>query len=194
MRTARSSSRLLGVGGGWGCLPQCMLGYTPQPGPGPPAWAWTPCPLGVGLDPPQCGPGPPWVWAWTPRVWAWIPQPDSSTSPLGLGLDTPPGQTPQPPPGLGLDNPPPLDRILDTCFWKYYLAPTSLWAVINHILPPPTKLREDVFTCVCLSMWLLPMMHWTSLSPAQSPLQDIGPTHSSVIWPPSVETCSNLFT
>ena len=26
--------------------------------------------------------------------------------------------------------PPPVDRILDTCFWKYYLAPTSLRAVI----------------------------------------------------------------
>ena len=30
--------------------------------------------------------------------------------------------------------PPPVDRILDTCFWKYYLAPTSLRAVIKPIL------------------------------------------------------------
>ena len=57
---------------GRGCLPQCMLGYTPRPGPG---------------DPPGCGPGePPRVWAWRtppppssqtpqppPRVWAWRP-------------------------------------------------------------------------------------------------------------------------
>ena len=34
-------------------------------------------------DPPECGPGDPptWVWAWRP--------------PLGVGLETPPGQTPQ---------------------------------------------------------------------------------------------------
>ena len=57
MRTARSSSRLLGG------LPQCMLGYTPSgPGPGPPS-------PGVGLHtppqarppqpPPGCGPRQP---------------------------------------------------------------------------------------------------------------------------------------
>ena len=68
MRTAHSNSRLL-----WGCLPQCMLGYTPL-GLG----------LGLGLDPSGCGPGDP-----------------------------------------------PLDRILDIRFRKYYLALTSLRAVIN---------------------------------------------------------------
>ena len=87
---------------------------------------------GLGLD------TPPWVWAWTPPwVWTWTPparplrhpspdpqpppssgpkhplQPDLPTSPLGLGLDTPP-----------------VDRILDTHFWKCHLAPTSLRAVI----------------------------------------------------------------
>ena len=36
MHTARSSSRLLG-----GCLPQCMLGYTPLGLDIPQAWAWT---------------------------------------------------------------------------------------------------------------------------------------------------------
>ena len=29
--------------------------------------------------------------------------------------------------------PPPVDRILDTCFWKYYLAPTSLWAITTTL-------------------------------------------------------------
>ena len=88
------------------------------------------------------------------RVWAWRPpwsdpstshQPDPSTSPLGCGPGDPPGQTHQPPPGCGPGDPPsqtpqplpwvwawrpsPVDRILDTRFWKYYLAPTSLLAV-----------------------------------------------------------------
>ena len=30
-------------------------------------------------------------------------------------------------------HPPPMDRILDTRFWKYYLAPTSLRAVITQM-------------------------------------------------------------
>ena len=55
MRTTRGSSHPWG-----GCLPQCMLGYTPQ------VWAWRPphgCgpgdpPMGVGLETPRgCWPG-----------------------------------------------------------------------------------------------------------------------------------------
>ena len=50
--------------------------------PPPPVWAWR----------------PPWVWAWrpplgcgdiTPGVGLETPQPDPSTSPLGVGLETP---------------------------------------------------------------------------------------------------------
>ena len=56
MRTARSSSRQLG-----GCLPQCMLGYTPQVWAWrlPWVWAWR-TPPGLGLEnPPRSGPGDP---------------------------------------------------------------------------------------------------------------------------------------
>ena len=48
---------------------------------------------GTGPDPPQI---PPWLWAWRP-----LPRTRH-------------------PPGPGT---PPVDRILDTRFWKYYLAP-----------------------------------------------------------------------
>ena len=102
MHTARSSSRLLG-----GCLPQCMLGYTPPTQ----ALVWRP---------PGCGPGhpparplnlPPWVWAWRP----------------------PPTPT--------------VNRILDTYFWKYYLAPTSLRAVkIWHVKSDTYVIRMDWFS------------------------------------------------
>ena len=100
MRTARSSSRLLGGGA---CLPQCMLGYTPTrcgPGDIPQLWAWRP---------PGCGPGDP------------LPGQIPSTSPMGVGLETPQarplnfppgcgpgdplGQTPQLPPGCGPGDP-----------------------------------------------------------------------------------------
>ena len=92
-------------------------------------------------------------WDTLPPVWAWMPHwPNPPPSPLGLGLDTPPGQIPQPPtwvwawtspqpdpsipPGSGPRHPPTVNRILDTRFWKYYLAPTSLravniWAIID---------------------------------------------------------------
>ena len=101
MHTARSSSHLLGG------QPQCMLGYPPRCGPGNP-------PGSGSEDPPQCGPGapqtpqpPPWVWAWRPPSQARplnlsprcglgdSPRPDPSTSPLDVGLETPPprGQT-----------------------------------------------------------------------------------------------------
>ena len=52
-----------------GGLPEYMLGH-------PQVWVWR----------------PPWVWAWRP------PRPDPSTSALGVGLETPPGQTPEVPP------------------------------------------------------------------------------------------------
>ena len=81
-----------------GGLPQCMLGCTPGCGPGDPpqVWAWRPSWLWA-----------PQVWACRPsQVWAWRspqasplnfslgcgpgdpPQPDPSTSPLGVGLET----------------------------------------------------------------------------------------------------------
>ena len=108
MCTARSSSH-------WGGSASVHAEISP-PGVG------LETPPGVGLEnpPPGCGPGGPpqvwawrhpWVWAWRPpQVWAWryppqgvsletpSPQPDPSTSPLGVGLETPPGQTPQLPP------------------------------------------------------------------------------------------------
>ena len=68
MRTARSSSRRWGGGGG---LPQCMLGYPLsqvwawRP---PWVWAWKPLetPLGVGLEntPPPQRPDPLTSWVW----------------------------------------------------------------------------------------------------------------------------------
>ena len=95
MRTVRSSSYLLGVGG----LPQCMLRY--------PLGVALETPRGVGLEAPRCEPGdPPWIWAWRPPgqtpqpqlrpwVWAWNPpRPDPSTSPLGVELETPPQARP----------------------------------------------------------------------------------------------------
>ena len=82
MRITHRSSHLRG-----GCLPQCMLGYTPQ------AWAWTPL-LGVGRTPPHVGLDT------HPQVWAWTP--------LGLHLDTTSSQTPRPPPGPGPRHLPPL--------------------------------------------------------------------------------------
>ena len=59
-----------------------MLGYTPW------AWAWTP---------PRCGPGDPHGQS---------PQPP----PLGVGLETPPGQTPNLPPGPGPRHPLPREQ------------------------------------------------------------------------------------
>ena len=126
------------VGGGG--LPQCMLGYNPLGlALTPQVWAWIP--PGVGLGP-RCGPGSPGV-VLTPQVWAWIPPARPPNIPLGLD---PPARPPNLPPGCGpghpLDRPPkhppgcgprqhpPVNRILDTCFWKYYLAPTSLRAVM----------------------------------------------------------------
>ena len=91
MRTARSSSRQLG---GFS-LSAC--------------WDTPPSPLGVGLEP------PPWVWAWNPPSCGpgHPPRCGPGDSPvarplnlsLGVGLETPPGQTPQPPLGVGLEPP-----------------------------------------------------------------------------------------
>ena len=80
MRTARSSSHLLG----WGVSVSVHAGIH--------------TPLGVGLEtPPRCRPGdtpsqtpqsPPWVWAWRP------PWPDPSTFPPGCGPGDPPPARP----------------------------------------------------------------------------------------------------
>ena len=124
MRTAPSSSHR---GGGLDLIPlNFPLGCGPGPDPPqfPPwvwAWTWSPSisPSSLGCGP---GPDPP---QFPPRVWAWRP-------PLGPD-QTPPGAgTPQHPrtslvagtPPLPQEQvPPPVDRILGTRFWKYYLAP-----------------------------------------------------------------------
>ena len=87
-----------GVAVCWGgCLPQCMLGYTPGPGPGEPP------PLG-------CGPGDP---PHPPRPHNFplarpLPQLPSRRSWVGLGLETPPPARPLNPPwGVGPPPPPP---------------------------------------------------------------------------------------
>ena len=116
MRTARSSSRLLGGRGERGvCLIACwdrpthplvVSLETPQ------LWPWRPPTPRCGPGdlpsqtpqppPPGCGPGdPPW--------------PDPSTSPLGVGLETPPARPLNLPSGCGPGDPP-VDRILDTRF------------------------------------------------------------------------------
>ena len=109
---------------------------TPRCGPGD-------TPLGVGLEtPPGCGPGdPPQMRAWRcPWVWAWrpppAPRPDPSTSSLGVGLETYKACLDTTPPCCKAcwnttcnacwdttPPPPQMNRILDTRYWKYYLAP-----------------------------------------------------------------------
>ena len=103
MRTARSSSRLLG---GIVCLIACRDTHPPQ------VWAWR----------------TPQVWAWrTPQVWAWRPpQGVGLEIPPGCGPGDPPHPLARPlnlPRGCGLetckacwDTTPPVDRILDTRF------------------------------------------------------------------------------
>ena len=88
-----------------GCGPgnlQGMLGYPPPPRPAAK----------------HAGEMPPPVWAWRPPH-----RPDPSTSPLGVGLETP-GLTPQllpwvwawkPAMHAGIPPPPPMNRITDTC-------------------------------------------------------------------------------
>ena len=105
----------------------------------PQVWAWRP-PGQTPQPPPGCGPGdllarplnlPPGVGLETswpdpstfPQVWAWRFPPDPSTSPLGVGLETPlPGQTPQPPPGCGPGDPP---RPLNLPPWVWAWRPPS---------------------------------------------------------------------
>ena len=110
--------------------------------------------------PPRCGPeDTPWVWAWRPPqgqtpqlpplVCAWRSPPlQALTFPLGCGpgdLQGMLGYHPSPSGDLqamlgyhlqcmlGYHIPPPENRILDTRFWKYYLAPKlRLWAVITN--------------------------------------------------------------
>ena len=78
MRTARSSSRMLGGGVRCVCLSAC----------------WD-------TPPPSCGPGPPWPDLITPlRVGLDTPRSDPPTFPLGVGL-----ATPNLPLGVGLDTP-----------------------------------------------------------------------------------------
>ena len=101
MRTARSSSRLLGE------VSASVHARIQPPGPGPP---------------PPCGPQDPlpWVWAWRP------PWPDPPNFPPRCGLGDSPQPDPNFPPRCGSGDPPPMDRILHTRFWKYYLAPTEI--------------------------------------------------------------------
>ena len=116
MRTARSSSRLLGgvcLSACWdtpsplgvgletpptrslnlplGCGPGALPGQTPQPPPG----------CGPGDPPNQTPQPPPWVWPWSP------PRPDPSTSPWVWAW------RPARHAGIPL---PHVDRILDTRF------------------------------------------------------------------------------
>ena len=56
----------------------------------------------------------PWVWAWRP------PSSQTPNLPLDVGLETPPARPTNLPPGPGPGDPP-VNRILDTRFWKYYL-------------------------------------------------------------------------
>ena len=63
-------------------------------------------PLSVGLKTsPRCGPGD--------------PRPDPSTSPLGVGLETLPGQTPQLPTGCGPGDPPGQTSQLTPWVWAW---------------------------------------------------------------------------
>ena len=90
MRTAHSSSRLLGgsasVHGGIPPLGVCLQ---------TPLGVDLATPSGVGLETPWVWPGPHGCVPGDP------PRLDPSTSSLGVGLETPPGQTHQLPPGCG---------------------------------------------------------------------------------------------
>ena len=113
-------------------------------------------PLGVGLKPPRPVPSssplvwawrhPPQVWAWRPpKVWAWRPpRPDPSTSPLGVGLEIPPGQTPQLPPVVGLETP----------SGQTPQAPSWVWAWRHHPrCGPGDPPRPDPSTSPWLWAW-----------------------------------------
>ena len=89
-------------------------------------WAWRPIPPRCGPgDPPGCGPGdppgqtpqlPPWVWAWRPPMQGMLGY--HLQGMLGYHLQCILGYAE----GM-MHSVPPVDRILDTLFWKYYLAP-----------------------------------------------------------------------
>ena len=69
-------------------------------------------------------------WDTPPRPGPGHPQGVGLETPLGVGLKTPLGQTPNLPHWVWAWRPPPtVDRILDTRFWKYYLAPISFRVV-----------------------------------------------------------------
>ena len=133
MRTARSSSHLLGV-----CLSACWDTFPPGVG--------LVTPLGVGLETPQCGPGDPLgVGLETP----------------GCGPGDPPGQIPQPPPWVWARRParhagtPPLDTCKacwdTTCNACWDTTPPphphghNSWHTLLKILPCP-KLHLQVVT------------------------------------------------
>ena len=82
-------------------------------------------PLGVDL----VTPSHPQVWAWRspPPVWAWRPL---QARTLNFPLECGPGNLQC---MLGYHPHPPVNRILATRFWKYYLVPTSLRVVINFL-------------------------------------------------------------
>ena len=116
MRTARSSSRPGHVS------TRHPLGAGTPPGPGtlrarPPRSRHPPGtrhPLGAGTPP---GPDPPG--AGTP----WEQAPPGTRPPPGAGTPPGPGTFPGPDPSPRHQAPPPVNRILDTRFWKYYSAP-----------------------------------------------------------------------
>ena len=93
------------VGGGWVCLSAC----------------WDRPPMGVGLETPpgQTPQLPPWMWAWRP------PTARPLNFPPGCGSGNLQGMLGYHPPYCNAcwDTTPSVDRILDTCYWKYYLAP-----------------------------------------------------------------------
>ena len=117
MRIARSSSRLLGWGVGGVCLSACW-----RP---PPVWAWRPTRSGPG-SPPGCGPGDP-------------PQARPLNFPLGVGLETPPGQTPQLPTRCGPGDPPRPDPSTSPWVWA--------WRPTRHAGIPPLPLET------CMACW-----------------------------------------
>ena len=140
------------VHGGGGSLPHCMLGYTSQ------VWAWRPPGYGPGKTPLRCGPGDPPGFVSLenpPGVGLETPLARPLDLPLGVGLETA-LETCQ----VCWDTtckvcwdttpcckacwdttynacwdtttPPPVNRILDTCYWKILPCPKlRLRAVIK---------------------------------------------------------------
>ena len=110
MRTARSSSHLLGAG----VFASAHAGIPPGPGPRHPlspwVWAWRP-PLARPPNPPGRGPLDP-----SPAR--------PPTSPLGVGLETPPSQTPQPP-GCGPGDPQPDPPTSSPQMWVWRPPPPA---------------------------------------------------------------------